>query len=82
MPSMPLRRTVLTRVRNTLAVNTLQNGPFRSAKWAVLEGEMGLFATRNGPNRKSTRYGMDYNRYCISLSFLIVLSLTLRLELK
>ncbi|MCI6840204.1 MAG: hypothetical protein MR900_10030 [Prevotella sp.] len=26
----------------------LQNGPFRTMKWAVLEGEMGRFRGRNG----------------------------------
>ena len=31
----------------------MQNGPFRTAKWAVLRCDMGRIASRNGPNRKS-----------------------------
>ena len=34
-----------------LTMTVLQNGPFRSAKWAVLHYEMGRFATRFGPFR-------------------------------
>ena len=33
---------------NYLINNTLQNGPFRAAKWAVLACNMGCFAVRNG----------------------------------
>ena len=39
-------------LRNTLIYNVLQNGPFRTAKWAVLGREMGRFVMRNGPFRK------------------------------
>ena len=34
-----------------LTMTVLQNGPFRTAKWAVLHYEMGRFATRFGPFR-------------------------------
>lgn len=43
---------------NTLAHNVLQNGPFQSAKWAVLGREMAHFRLRNGPNRKLKGYAL------------------------
>ena len=50
-----LRRRENACLYNALIINELQNGPFRTAKWAVLACEMGRIATRNGPFRKMVR---------------------------
>ena len=50
------------RICNVLIHSALQNGPFRTVKWAVLRGEMGRIALRNGPFRKTIRHAPSARR--------------------
>ena len=44
----PHKKTVRQQLVCETAQNATRNGPFRTMKWAVLEGEMGCFRGRNG----------------------------------